>query len=154
MKLTRNHFPQIYWNRKWKYICPFQFTENNHGAELFCNKLGLHSGFTRRVTKEEEGKYLPRQYDPYDTFLLGSCKESDTWLNCTTSCNIENLGRGCSYKIHQITKKHYYVCRKQQTWLYFLYCFGNDELPISSISSCYGKSNFIFNIPTKLYSKF
>ena len=135
VKLTRDNFPQIYWNRQWKYICPFQFTDNEYGAELFCNKLGLHSGKIKRASPEETKKYITRKY--YETFLLGSCGINDIWPKCKVSCSIDHLGRGCFFKIHEVTKTKYYVCRKEQSWLYFLYCNGTTELPSSS---CHGNN--------------
>ena len=137
VRLTRGNFPQIYWNENWLHICPFQFTYNNHGVDLFCRKFGLNlGGTTRRIIEEEQKFYQPIKY--YDSFLVGTCKPDQTWPDCTVDCNIENLGKGCDTKEYNSgnqTKK-YYVCRKEQHWLYFLYCNGAKDLPLSS---CYGK---------------
>ena len=124
-------------NKDWRNICPFQFTNNNHGVDLFCRKFGLNlGGTTRRATKE--GSKFYKQIKYYESVIVGTCKPTDTWPECSKDCNIENLGEGCSireYLTGNQTKKSY-VCRKEQSWLYFLYCNGAKDLPLSS---CYGK---------------
>ena len=91
-----------------------------------------------RASKEEEiqfhEQYIPRKH--YENFLLGSCEMNTTWPDCEVSCSIDHLGEGCFFKYHQLTKNKYYVCRKEQNWLFFLYCNGTTDLPISS---CHGK---------------
>ena len=142
MKLTRGNLAQIYWNRKWMNICPFQFTGNKYGIEKFCAKFGLYlGGTTRRATELEEKYHTPIKY--YESFLVGTCKPDDKWPYCTVDCNIEGLGGGCStveFPLENEAKK-YYVCRKEQSWLYFLHCNGSKDLPLSS---CCGKYNCNF----------
>ena len=137
VQLTRGNFPQIYRNHDWRHICPFQFTDNNHGVDLFCRKFGLNlGGTTKRIPEEDQKFYIPIKH--YDSVLVGTCKPTDKWPDCSINCNIENLGGGCStreYFSGNQTKK-YYVCRREQSWHYFLYCNGAKDLPLSS---CYGK---------------
>ena len=99
--------------------------------------LGLNQGgTTKKLTKEEEKLYIPKIY--YKSFHVGSCKQNDAWPDCDVDCNIQKPGKGCSYNEYYSgnqTKK-YYVCRKEQYWMYFLYCNGSYDLPLYS---CYGK---------------
>ena len=142
VKLTRGNLPQIHWDRKWMNICPFQFMDNKYGIDKFCAKFGLYLGGTTRKATDLEEKYH-KKVKYYETFLVGTCKLDDEWPYCTVNCNIENLGGGCStvdYPQGNKSKK-YYVCREEQSWLYFLNCNGSKELPLSS---CYGKNNSNF----------
>ena len=117
--------------------------------DLFCRKFGLNlGGTTKRVTKEEQTFYQPIKY--YESFIVGTCKPDHTWPHCSIDCNIENLGEGCSireYKSGNQTKK-YYVCRREQSWLYFLYCNGAKDLPLSS---CYGKHGIQLELMNMLH---
>ena len=137
VQLTRDNFPQIYRNQDWRHLCPFQFTDNKHGVDLFCRKFGLNlGGTTRRIPEEDQIFYMPIKY--YDSVLVGTCKPTDTWPDCSVDCNIENLGGGCSTREYFSGNqtKTYYVCREEQHWLYTLHCNGTKDLPLSS---CYGK---------------
>ena len=121
-------------------ICPFQFMDNKYAIELFCAKFGLYLGGTTRRASELEEKYH-KKINYYESFLVGTCKSDDKWPYCSKDCNIENLGKGCDfvdYPRGNKTKK-YYVCRKEQSWLYFLDCNGSKDLPLSS---CYGTYDF------------
>ena len=142
VKLTRGNLPQIHWDRKWMNICPFQFMDNKYGIEKFCAKFGLYLGGTaRRATKSEEKYHKPIK--SYESFLVGACKPDDKWPYCTADCNIEGLGGGCSYVDYVVGNKKtkYYVCREEQSWLFFLYCNGSKDLPLSS---CLGKYDYNF----------
>ena len=137
VRLTRDNFPQIYWNYEWWNICQFQFADNTYGIDQFCKKVGLYEGgTTKNASKEDEKLYKPMKH--YESFLVGSCKDTDTWPDCEVDCNVEGPGGGCSYREYHSGNetKEYYVCRKEQSWLYFLYCNGPHDLPLSS---CYGK---------------
>ena len=57
VKLTRGNVPQIYYDRKWMNICPFQFIDGKYGIEKFCAKFGLHLGGTQRRATDLEEKY-------------------------------------------------------------------------------------------------
>ena len=136
--LTRENFPKMYWNHDWRHICPYQFTENEHGVNLFCSKFNLIGGSTRKANKEEQNLYMHIEH--FDAFLVGACKPNDTLRNCDVDCNIDQLGEGCDVREYQSgnqTKVHH-VCRIEQNWLYFLYCNGSKDLPLYS---CYGKYN-------------
>ena len=116
--------------------------DNKYAIELFCAKFGLYLGGTTRRASELEEKYH-KKIKYYESFLVGTCKSDDKWPYCSTDCNIENLGKGCDfvdYPRGNKTKK-YYVCRKEQSWLYFLDCNGSKDLPLSS---CYGTYDFNF----------
>ena len=136
--LTRENFPKIYWNHEWRHICPYQFTENEHGVNSLCSKFNLVGGSTRKANNEEQNMYM--HFEHYDAFLLGACKPNDILTNCDVDCNIDQLGNGCDVREYQSgnqTKVHH-VCRNEQNWLYFLYCNGSKDLPLYS---CYGKYN-------------
>ena len=112
--------------------------DNDHGAALFCDKIGLYLGGTTRIlTAEEEKKYNPKTYyDDKRPYLVGSCKANDIWPDCTVDCNINIKGKGCDFADHEKTKEQYLVCRKPQSEKFYLYCNGSYNLPLSS---CYGK---------------
>ena len=142
VKLTRGNLPQIYWDRKWMNICPFQFMDNEYGIDKFCAKFGLYLGGTTRKATDLEEKYH-KKIKYYETFLVGTCKSDDEWPYCTVDCNIEGLGGGCDFVEYPRGNKlkKYYVCREEQSWLYFLSRNGSKDLPLSS---CYGKNNSNF----------
>ena len=116
--------------------------DNKYGIEKFCAKFGLYLGGTaRRATKSEEKYHKPIK--SYESFLVGACKPDDKWPYCTADCNIEGLGGGCSYVDYVVGNKKtkYYVCREEQSWLFFVHCNGSKDLPLSS---CCGKYNCNF----------
>ena len=113
--------------------------DNNHGAGLFCEKIGLYSGgTTRKLTAGEEKLYHPKTYyDDKRPYLIGSCKADDIWPDCTVDCNIKIEGEGCDFDTHDKTKEQFLVCRDdKQSKMFYLFCNGSYNLPLSS---CYGK---------------
>ena len=82
MRITRKSFPQIYWKGDWRYICYTKFTENEYGANLFCQKLGYPSG---KFQTSNINASLPIHSDKHDedTFLMGGCRINDIWPDCT-----------------------------------------------------------------------
>ena len=111
--------------------------ESNHGAALYCGKIGLYvGGTTRTLTAEEQKGYNPKVYWKVHPYLIGACKADDIWPDCNVDCNIERRG-GCLVKPHDLTKKEYYVCGSyDQSKMFYLFCNGTYNLPLSS---CYGK---------------
>ena len=44
VKLEEDGTPLVFWDSQWIPICGHYFWDNQHGAELFCRKMGFESG--------------------------------------------------------------------------------------------------------------
>ena len=80
VRLKEGKFPEVFWNGKWVPICGHNFWDNNHGANLFCQKLNS-SLFTSGI--------VTRTNQPLETdgLRIGSCLAQDKWLSCTNGGN-------------------------------------------------------------------
>ena len=77
---------EIYWNGKWAPICGHYFWDNDNGAKLFCQKLGLVNGKIKG-----KGSILTD-----DAIRIGGCSDSDNQLfGCTRGCNDLKVGDHC-----------------------------------------------------------
>ena len=81
MRLGDNEIAEIFINEMWVPICGHYFWDNNHGAELFCQKLGYKSG--------QPGAKSPL---PSDGVKIGKCYYGDIWPNCSGGCNDHSIG--------------------------------------------------------------
>ena len=81
VRLTRDNFPQIYWNYEWLNICPFQFADNKYGIDQFCKKVGLYEGgTTKNASKEDEKLYIPmKHYESYGRRIHTLFKKQTVW---------------------------------------------------------------------------
>ena len=81
--------PEIYWNGKWTPICGHFFWDNDNGAKLFCQKLGLGNGKIKG--EKQKGSKLTE-----DAIRIGQCSDSDNQLfGCTGGCNELKVGGHC-----------------------------------------------------------
>ena len=81
-------YPEVFIHGTWSPICGHYFSDNNHGATLFCKKLSpeFNSGTTIR------------RYDkPLDAngIRIGKCFIGDHWPECTGGCNDFETGNSC-----------------------------------------------------------
>ena len=67
VRLHNHEDPEIYWNGKWTPICGHFFWDNDNGAKLFCQKLGLVNGKIKG-----KGSKLTD-----DAIRIGKCSDSD-----------------------------------------------------------------------------
>ena len=78
----------------WWPICGQFFSENDNGAELFCQRLGyLHGSIDHsKISDIDEDKLTI----PMDAFMIGKCSENDTnLLKCNDKCNLRDIGGSC-----------------------------------------------------------
>ena len=87
VRLHNHEDPEIYWNGKWTPICGHYFWDNDNGAKLFCQKLGLVNGKIKG-----KGSKLTD-----DAIRIGACSDSDNQLfGCTGGCNDLKVGGNCT----------------------------------------------------------
>ena len=142
VRITRERFPQIYWNHKWNSICYIRFTKNENGVNLFCQKLLRSINYPYKLKDQEVyGKLLPmegsKKFHNEATFLVGNCKKNDSWPTCTGGCNSMDLGGRC------YLADKYYSCRAGGGRKFSVECSGKYDLPIAS---CPGNDIFIKTI--------
>ena len=77
VKFEENSTPYIVWDNVWSPICGHYFWDNQHGSELFCQKLGYTSGTFERSNQ----KYSK------DAIDVGRCNPGDTLEKCTGGGN-------------------------------------------------------------------
>ena len=78
MRLTNNKIPEINYNGKWVPICGHWFWNGNHGAKLFCKRLGYASGVItdKRIPLSSDG------------FRIGDCSGTNNFPDgCTGGCH-------------------------------------------------------------------
>ena len=142
VRITREKFPQIFWNNKWNKICYIRFAKNENGVNLFCQKLLRSINYPNQLKYQEVyGKLLQmegsKKYHSEATFLVGNCKKNDSWPTCTGGCNSMDLGGRC------YNNNKYYSCRGGKGVKFLVQCRGNYDLPIAS---CPGNYFFIQTI--------
>ena len=105
MKLNDLEIPEILIEGVWRPLCGHSFWDNNHGATLFCRKLGFPSGrIGDRVTLPNEG------------FRIGNCELGDIWPDCSSGCNDHSIGgTKCS------------DCRSGSMAGIKIHCYNNDD---------------------------
>ena len=148
VRITREKFPQIYWNHKWNKICYIRFTKNENGVNLFCQKLLRSINYPNKLKDQEVyGKLLAmegsKKYHSEATFLVGNCKKNDSWPTCTGGCNSLDLGGRCYLSDSTQNNYKYYSCRAGEGVKFLVQCSGQYDLPIAS---CPGNNIFIKTI--------
>ena len=91
--------PRVFWKGEYLAICGDSFWNNNHGASLFCKKLG-HSSGTISVTSGDSTSL-------YRALYIGECSNTDGDLtSCSGGYNRYNIvplkdcmGSNAGYKI-------------------------------------------------------
>ena len=89
LALRDGKFPEVFLNGKWSPICGHWFWDNNHGADLFCQKLD--PTFTSGTITKRRDKPLES-----DGIRIGKCLGGDQWLGCSGGCNDLGTGNGCA----------------------------------------------------------
>ena len=89
LALRDGKFPEVLLNGKWSPICGHWFWDNNHGADLFCQKL--NPTFTSGTIIKRRDKPLES-----DGIRIGKCLGGDQWLRCSGGCNDLGTGNGCA----------------------------------------------------------
>lgn len=103
-------------------ICSHYFWDSQEGAKLFCKKLGYNSGkFSGRGSGLIYG---------VDSFRIGKCYRSDSWLSCTGGCNDYQAGGAC--RNNRDAK-----CDRNQAVKISIECSGGNSI---KRSSCRGKN--------------
>jgi hypothetical protein len=88
VRLVKEKFPEVFLNGIWTPICGHWFWNNDHGADLFCQKLDSKY-VSGTVIKRKDIKL--RQ----DGIQIGECKIDDSSLDsCTGGCNDLETGNG------------------------------------------------------------
>ena len=108
--------PEIFWNGKWAPICGHFFWDNNNGAKLFCQKMGLLNG---KVKGQGSQSLLTD-----DAIRIGGCSDSDNQLfGCTGGCNDLKVGGHC-------TNNDGAVCTKGHSTKVEIECYNERMLTI------------------------
>ena len=106
----------IFMNGSWSYICGHKFWNNQHGAKMFCEKLGYSSVSVSKESKD--GAYGE------DSFLIGECLSTDKWPVCSASSTCNNSGLDGKCEGADCTKGN------QNTKMY-IKCDGRNRPPVS-----------------------
>ena len=80
----------------WWPICGQFFSENNHGANLFCRQLNSQYTGGSVVLTQYQAQDDEKSTIPMDSFMVGKCNEKDRSLQrCSDRCNLRDLGGNC-----------------------------------------------------------
>ena len=81
MRLGDNEIAEMMINGAWTPICGHFFWDGDHGASLFCQKLGFPSGTIGDRIKL-----------PSDGVRIGKCEVGNVWPYCSGGCNDHSIG--------------------------------------------------------------
>ena len=89
VRLEDDKFPEVCLNGMWSPICGHWFWDNDHGATVFCTKLGYEYGHVNPREEQRAGTYhVPAIH-------VGKCRAREELTACTGGHN-HYTSRNCN----------------------------------------------------------